>query len=524
MFPAVAIPALAALVFKAVLLGYSIKSPVRTLTTRVFLALLVVLALHNLVEVIGFVHFAKNGFTPITEQFGFAYIALLTFAIALILHVSLLLSFDFPAEDPRARLQPLLYAPPFLLIFLLLFTDLLVVGFQPFQNTILRVPGPFYFLFETYIAVYFLAALVNLVFGARSGRPYGLRRTRNRLWLLGLLPTGLLLVYLIVANHFGWTKITSTIYIPITLTFFLIVTTYATHQYRLFDIEFFVPWSRVRKRKTAFYRRIQAMIAEIAEMRSVRDILEFLASAFQCQVALVGGLRPLMAFANGQQIGVSTQLLLSKFPREALEKVDQIVVANEIADRQPQLYSLMKQYKVGAIVPFNSHSATSAHWMLLGERFSDQVYTPLDFRFVEALFDKIAERFLDNLTLLRSQLADARDEIQDIKRRLALAWDEQTALRRRIAQLGEENRILREEKAQLLRRNLRVIDHSLPQEIVSGQKTLDRYLSDHEAEIVAAALRQCRGNSAKAARLLGIWPNSLAYLLERLGLKSRKDD
>jgi len=35
-----------------------------------------------------------------------------------------------------------------------------------------------------------------------------------------ILPTALLFVYLIVANHFGWTRITSTFYVPITLTFF----------------------------------------------------------------------------------------------------------------------------------------------------------------------------------------------------------------------------------------------------------------------------------------------------------------
>ena len=97
---------------------------------------------------------------------------------------------------------------------------------------------------------------------------------------------------------------------------------------------------------------------------------------------------------------MTSQMVLSEFPREALKLVAHIIVANEIADSEPELHALMKRHKVGAIVPFNSHSATSAHWMLLGEHFSDQVYSPLDFRVVESLFDKLAERFTDNLLLL----------------------------------------------------------------------------------------------------------------------------
>lgn len=521
----ITIPALIALLFKLVLLGYAAKSPTRNTTTRLFLVLLVVLALHNLVEFVGLNYFVRHGLTETMQQFGFAYIAFLIPAIALLLHVSLRISLDLPGFDRYSLLETLLYGPAVVLLFLLLFTDRLVVGFQMFQNTVLRVPGPLYFLFETYVAVYLLAALSNLCYGARPGRASAFRRSRNRLWLIGLLPTGLLLVYLIVANHFGWTKITSTIYMPITLTFFLIVTTYATHQYRLFDIEFFIPWSKVRRRKTAFYRRIQAVVAEIGEMRSVREILDSLAKALQCQVALIGGPRPLMAVASDNQCRATGDVALSQFPPDALKNVDQIVVAHEIVDREPRLYELMKQYKVGAIVPFNSHSAISAHWMLLGERFSDNVYSPLDFKVVESLFNRIAERFLENLTLLRSQLSDAHGELHNLKRRLALAWDELSTARRRLAATESQNRALREEKANLLRERFRVIAHEIPDDIASGRKTLEQYLADTERSVLVAVLQAARGNKAKAARMLGLWSEkSLQHLLDRHGLSATEDD
>src|SRR5690606_22414174 len=169
----------------------------------------------------------------------------------------------------------------------------LIAGFKPFQNSLLREPGPWYFLFETYATAYMLAALSGMFYGARGARRNALARTRNRLWLFALSPIALLVVYLIVANQFGWTRLTSTFYLPVAVTFFLFVATYATYEYRLFDVEFFLPWSKVRRRKTAFYQRIQATIAEIAELRSVRQVLDLMAHTLRCQVALIGGPRPL---------------------------------------------------------------------------------------------------------------------------------------------------------------------------------------------------------------------------------------
>jgi DNA-binding protein Fis len=433
---------------------------------------------------------------------------------ALALHLSLRLSID--RWESVRRIAFLLYVPAAILEYLLLGTDRLVAGFQSFQNfTIIRVPGALYSLFEVYGVLYALVAMVYLVYGARGSRPSVIARIRNRLWLVGLMPLVMLHIYLIVANHYGLAKISSTVSIPIALTFFLAVTTYATHQYRLFDIEFYIPWSKVRKRKTAFYRRIQDAVAEIAALPSVKEIMDYLARALRCQVALVGGPRPLVAFADGQVSALSSQISLSDFPSETLKMVNHIVVANEVADSRPDLHALMKRYKIGAIVPFNVHSQTSAHWMLFGEHFSNEVYTPLDFRVVESLFDKLAERFTDNLLLLRSQLSEANEDVQDYKRRLAIAWEELSALRKQLAVVDEENRELRREKAALLRRQFQVVKDGLPQPILSGEKTLEEYLTATEAAIVAEALRCCADDQRKAARLLGISPDTLRYIISR---------
>ena len=69
----------------------------------------------------------------------------------------------------------------------------------------------------------------------------------------------------------------------------------------------------------------------------------------------------------------------------------------------------MRSHGVAAVVPFYPHSQSASGWMLLGDAFSEQVYTPLDFKMVEQLFDKMAELFLDKL-LLMSRLAGRRGE------------------------------------------------------------------------------------------------------------------
>ncbi|HLQ25573.1 MAG TPA: helix-turn-helix domain-containing protein [Acidiferrobacterales bacterium] len=521
-----AIPSFLALIFKLVLLAYAAKSPVKNSLTRIYLILLVLMSFSNFVEFTGLTLYKFYGFDgDLANLFGVSHFIFLIAFIAVLLHISLLLGLDAEALHGRERYLLLLYLPVIFLEYLLLFTDKLVFGFNPYLYTILCSPGPLYFLYETYAVLYLVAALVNLIYGARRTRFPVISRTRNRLWLLALTPSALLLSYIIIANHFGWTRLTSIFYFPITLTFFLVITTYATHRYRLFDIEFYIPWSKVRKRKMVFYARIQATIAEIADLRSVREILQLLADTLRCPVALVGGPRSMVAAIEAPQPTVATAreaLTLAEFPRVALEKIDRIVIAHEIAETMPETHALMNRHGVAAIVPFHPHSDAAANWMLLGKQFSEQVYTPLDFKVVEALFDRIAERFLDKLLLLRSQFSEARQDLRDYHRRLAVAWADKEAMRKALAAAETEIRELRARNAALLRERFTLVETDRPAPIVTTEKTLDEYLVEYEANIIKQTLAYCDGNRSEAAQLLGLRPNTLYYKMKRLGLVDDK--
>lgn len=437
------IPSLVALIFKFVLLGYAAQSATKTNLARLFLAFLVLLSLFNIVELGGMHYYYPRGLDVVVERFGFAYVGLMVLIIAAILHISLKISID-SANHPRwYRYFWLLYLPAVPLLSLLFFTDKLVLGFEPFKDSILRKPGPLYFLFETYVVVYLLASLVNLLYGARTSRSPIIARMRNRLWLLALSPFFLMFMYLILASYVGWPRFTSTFYFPIGITFFLCVTTYAIHEHRLFDIEFYIPWSKVRKRKTAFYGRIRAMIAEVADLGSVNEAVDRLADTLRCPVALVGGPKPVFAAAGGPN--------MAAMPMEQLRGVDHIIVANEIADHMPQVHTIMKQHGVAAVVPFYPHSENAASWLLLGDSFSEQVYSRLDFRMVEQLFDRMADLFLDKLLAMRTQLAEARSQIQMLQFRLNGAEQNAQVLQQKVEVLSRENtRLAREQPADSL--------------------------------------------------------------------------
>lgn len=435
------LPAVVALVFKVILMVYAGYSTIRTRQTRLFLLLLFVLAIHNVTEIMVFFH-GRHG-VPLFD--AFAYFTVATVALAVFVHVALSLALDTdPVDRPRGYRWALLglYGYMVVLEILLLGTDLLITGFAPLGYSYYRLPGPLYVLFELYAVSAFVAVITLLIYGSLKLQSRQ-RRLQCQYMLLGTSPMAMLVVANIVLMHYGSNWLNTPVTFPIAATFFLAVTTYAVHQHRLFDIQFFIPWSKVRKRKTAFYSRIRSMIAEIADLVSVNQAVDRLADTLRCPVALLGGPRPVLATAGARQ--------MADIPVDRLRGIDHITVANEIADSRPDTYSLMRQHGIAAIVPFYPHSHNASSWLLLGDSFSEHVYTPLDFRLVEELFDKMAELFLDKLLAMRTQLADAQRQIETLEHRLQTLEVALATTQQRVEMLSQENtRLLREQPADSL--------------------------------------------------------------------------
>ena len=430
-----AIPAILALIAKAIIYFYARSSQLRNLQTRLYLLFLFSLSIQNLIEITSFTARAENLPSP---PGGIIYFATGIIAISILLHLVLVLALDWHTRNKKRLFILLLYLPAIGLEILLLSSPLLVAGFEPMNYTYTKVPGPLYFLFEAYVIIYAIGIIALLTYGSiKQNVPY--KRLKNKIMLLGLSPLALLIILIVALQHFaGFRLFNTTATLPIALTFFLIVTAYATHQYRMFDIEFYIPWSKIRKRKTAFYNRIRAMISEIVDLKSVKEVAERLADTLRCPVAILGSNKPVLALAGGSPF-------MAEFPKVQLRKFDHIIVANEIVDSLPDLYASMKSHGVAAIVPFYPHSQHASGWLLLGDSFSKQVYTPLDFRMVEQLFDKMADLFLDKLLTIRTQLASAHIQTRaleaqrlDMQTQLTLLQSEMGALRQHNTQLLKE--------------------------------------------------------------------------------------
>lgn len=506
LFTPYALPAIVALLAKAGIFFYAHYSRVHNLQTRLFLLFLFSLSIQNLAEISFFITNVEGvGTAPFAN--GTLYFAASILAIALLLHIALVIGTNWRGSGENIPLGGILlvYAPVVVLELLLWLSPLLVSGFQPMNYTITRIPGPLYFLFELFVVSYLCTTFALLVYGMYA-QTTAYQRSKNKFLVAGLIPIVVLVILVIGLQHFGFRGFNTTATLPFAITFFLAVTAYTTHQYRLFDIEFFVPWSKFRKRKTAFYTRIQSLIAEIAGMSSVQKIIQSISDALRCPVALVGGPAPSLSMA-GEAFGIA------RFPLNELKKINQIVVANEVVNAMPATHALMKRYNVAAIVPFHPHSQTAASWMLLGEAFSEQVYSPLDFKTVETLFARLADNFLDSQLLLRSQLLEAQREIDTLHARLAGSWDEIDSLRRELADARSEQQT----------RNPATFGHEgiasaldAEDHYVVARGSLDESATEYEMRLIAKTMDHCGGDVSRAAELLNLPKTTLSKKLQQM--------
>ncbi len=483
----VSLPAIVALLFKGGIFAYAFSSKTHNLQTRLYLLFLFALSIQNIVEISHF-YALSRGIIPYFEITVFYAAAII--ALALLFHLAVTLSFS---EARMLKVRPvvfLAYSCAATLEVFLVFTPWLISDYVRFGYSVTRVAGPVFFLFEIYAVGIFLGVIGMLVHGTRQ-QSTPQKRLKNSMFLVAIIPMALVVIAVLTLLHFEIRLFNASITNTVAITYFLAVTAYAIHQHRMFDLQFYIPWSKVRTRKTVFYDRIRAMIAEIADLGSVREAVHRLADTLRCPVALVSTGKPVLAVAGGAQSMVA-------FPLDRLHKIDRIVVANEIVDTAPDTCNLMRSHGVAAIVPFYPHSQNASGWMLLGDAFSEQVYTSLDFKMVEQLFDKMAELFLDKLLFMRNQLAASERRLQTLELHLQQAQTGIVALRGENESLrGQNLRLAREQAADSLLATHAPEQTTLPSIVLLGRdkpllKRLRRYFlqADQYVGLDSASFRR----------------------------------
>jgi DNA-binding NtrC family response regulator len=430
------IPAILVLVAKVALFFYARKSSVRDPAAILFLVFLSALTVQNIAE-IGILNFHGAEIVGRDELFnGYLYFAASVVALAALVHLTLILALDWGTRTGSTALATLLYVPALVMVGLLFTTDYIIAGFRQLNYTYGQIAGNGYWLFEIYVLVYCLTTLVLMYYGA-GRQATSSKRLKNKLMGYGMLPMGAIIALVMVMERQGLDpEFNTTATLPIGITVFLAITAYAIYQFRLFDIDFYIPGSRVRKRKTAFYDRIRKLVSEIAELPSASAAVSLLADVFKCPIVLLDENRKVLASAgnvhNMNQLSAAT-----------LAQLTHILVREEVSTSMPQMHQDMARHHVSAVVPFYPGSRSASGWLLMGESFTEQVYSPMDFKLVEQVFDKMADLFLEGMV-------SAREEKDDMAQRLLKLEAQQEQLRSAYQKLEQETEILRRENERLL--------------------------------------------------------------------------
>jgi len=183
--------------------------------------------------------------------------------------------------------------------------------------------------------------------------------------------------------------------------------------------------------------------------------------------------------------------------------------------QDPELFASMRQHKIDAIVPFQTSPNESASWVLFGAPFVEEVYTPLDFVHLERLFDRIQTGVLENFLPLRSQLREATGRLSEVKRQLAASWSVLEEMRRKVEMAKAERYRFDDSTTSFVFKGLAASRLVVPEEIISGECSIEQFLLNRESAIVSLALRRCSGDLRETARMLGVSPKRLRYLIER---------
>lgn len=402
------IPALLVLVAQAAILFYARASSVKDFAARLFLVFLAALMVQNIAE-IGILNFQGPEHVSRDSLLnGYVYFSASVIALATLVHLSLVLAIDWGKRMGSPMLTSLIYIPAIVLSGLFLGSDYIVAGFTKLNYTYSQIAGKGYWLFEIYIVVYCSITLAVLFYGARNQNTPS-KRLKNKLMGFGMLPMGAIILLVMVMQHQGYdAQFNTTATLPLAITIFLAITAYAIHQHRLFDIEFYIPGSSVRKRKTAFYDRIRKLIAEIAELPSAMEAVASLAAALNCPIVLLDRRQSVVATAGNARN-------MAAISPQALSQLNHIAVREELFSAQPEIYRNMAQHHISAIVPFYPKTKRAAGWLLMGESFNEQVYSPQDFKLVEQLFDKMADLFLEGMVSMRAEISETEDRLEKLE-------------------------------------------------------------------------------------------------------------
>jgi len=229
------LPALASLLFKLVILTYVVLKGARV--SVVFLALIVVFAIHNSIELIAYFHF-MNG-EAVGVFFRLYYVATVYVALYILLH-----GLTVSRMENRFVSTALILSTT-VLAGLILFTDLVVSGQYSIGYTLTANTGPFYWVLASDLVIVLSCSFITLFLGYRRAKSH-LDSVRCVHSLFALTPVILVLLLAIILKIAG-VSFNATGLVPIATTIFLIIVLRTESKHKLSDLRRLMPLSAERQ-------------------------------------------------------------------------------------------------------------------------------------------------------------------------------------------------------------------------------------------------------------------------------------
>lgn len=398
--------------------------------------------------------------SPPSEAAARLYHVVLMVLLAVLTHLTFEVTFDEPPTFVRRWLIPILYLYGFALGALIAGTTLIMARFDVLGGyTLTRVPGPLYPLCEIFAAGTLFTIMLLPLRAVRN--PSGRLRSRCRIWALAAAPACLLVIIVLALLRLDLQFFNATVTLPIPMALLLYAIGYCIHSKQLVDPFAYFPFSKVRPSKRALHASLAEIASRTPEKRD--ELLQRLSLAIGCEIYLVDTFG-VVAKSGGAE---ST---LQGVPFDTIQETLLTLDAKE------PLKEALRQQRVGAIIPLFATSEKIRNWLVFGAAFDANIYTPSDFHLLNKVVKTLAGLLLDQHASAVSDLPVA---------------------------------------------HLLKVGVSGPND-PGRAAPLSLRLAAYEAFLITEALKLSKGNKAKAARLLGLQPNTLHYKMERHGLEARK--
>ncbi len=239
------VPAVSALLIKIAILYFGRGALLQTALSRAFLALLIIMTGSNALELVAYYY----GDTLLTTEILLKlYYVSLVCLFALLLQISMLLV--------NRRLDLLFGVANFalgaIMIGFLLFTDLIITGARSIGYTVTRIPGDFYFLAQAYGIAMIFASVGVCIYGYKAAK-YHYAKIQCMYLVVAVFAMCFPIFIAILAMAAG-IEITAAVILPIGISFFLLIITYALNSDGIYDIRVWILGTVMFRLHTSLHR------------------------------------------------------------------------------------------------------------------------------------------------------------------------------------------------------------------------------------------------------------------------------